>query len=428
MVMVLSGAVLFAQTEKSLADKLSLSLEFNASILSVKNDGENVVADSFTDAGFNEDETKIGLAYEDELWGAGASLKFGNENLRFLDGEIGETIGYDFPLALDELYGWIRPFGSRFKFTGGFFENTDGVADYTDDIDHFSMGVFSPGKVDAPYTEPEELTNAALVNGLLSEAAFGPITLQFLLAPNYSEESASDFFEEFVPSISDPSEVRFFRYGGRVIADLGVGTFAALFKTSQRPIALEEKLLGGSLEGTKNTYTTFGGYFDLTAVEGLGVSLGYTGFLPANNGSETDNVLYSGIDLRVAWTGIEGFSISTHNNLSFAKGAEKGWFGLTGEDASFFSLYNALGATKELTDKFSLNAEVSNLFSKIKTQTMPPDYDEIKYNTLGVGAKFIVTVGEYAEFNVGARVDFEKTTGSETTTTFSVPVGIVISF
>jgi hypothetical protein len=436
MAMVLSGAVLFAQTEESLADKLSFSLEFEASILSVESDGENVVVDSFTDAGFNEDETKIGLAYEDELWGASVSLKFGNENLRFLNGEVGEMFA-DFPLALDELYGWVRPFGSRFKFTGGIFENTDGVADYTDDIDHFSMGVFMAGEGGDPYAEPEETTNAALVSGLLSEAVFGPITLQFLLAPNYSKESASDLASGLLTQMSGQSvtvdaDARFFRYGGRVIADLGVGTIAALFKTFQWPITIVNAVEGASYPGTKMNWVTFGGYFDLTAVEGLGVSLGYTGILPTLNASDVDNVLYSGIDLRAAWTGIEGFSISTHNNLSFAKGSEKDWSGaLLGKDASFISLYNAVGATKELTEKFSVNAEVSNLFSKTKIGSAPA-VSEVTYNTLGVGGKFIVTVGEHAEFNAGLRVDFEKATAtgadSETMTTFSVPVGIVISF
>jgi hypothetical protein len=426
---LLPGAVLCAQEEKSFADKLSFSLEFEASVLSANTEG---VVDSFTDAGFNEDETKIGLAYEDELWGASAALKFGNENLRFLSGEIGDMFS-DFPLKIDELYAWVRPFGSRFKFTAGIFENTDGLADYTDDIDDFDMGVFFFGEDGEPFAEPTEMTNAALVSGLLSEAVFGPVTLQFLLAPNYSKETATLFASDMLEQMGGApisSEARFFRLGGRVIADLGVGTFSALFKTFQWPTAVEngvaqvlDPTFPGYL-GTKNTYNTFGFYFDLTMIENLGLSLGYTGFLPVNDGPDVDNILYSGIDLRAAWTGIEGLSLSTHNNITFAKGKDKDWFLLLGsDDASFFTMYNAVGGTKELNERFSVNAELSNLF--VKT-----DYglSETKYNTLGIGAKFIANVGEHAEFNVGARVDIEKTTGSDTVTTFSIPVGIVISF
>jgi hypothetical protein len=423
---ILPGAVLFAQAEKPLADKLAFSLEFEASILSVNNDG---VVDSFTDAGFNEDETKIGLAYEDELWGASAALKFGNENLRFLDSETADFLG-DFPLGLDELYGWVRPFGSRFKFTAGIFENTDGLADYTDDIDNFDMGIFLVGENGDPFTEPMQYSIAALVSGLLSEAVFGPVTLQFLLAPNYSRESASVIGSDLIDKMGGSaisSEARFFRYGGRVIADLGVGTVSALFKTFQWPTAVENgaaALYGlPAYSGTKNIYNTFGFYFDLTMVEGLGLSLGYTGFLPVSDAAGVDNVLHSGIDLRAAWTGIEGLSLSTHNNISFAKGKDKDWFLLPSDDASFLTLYNAIGGTKELTERFSVNAELSNLFSKTDLGA-----GETKYNTFGIGGKFIANVGDNAEFNIGARVDFEKATGSDTATTFSIPVDIVISF
>jgi hypothetical protein len=61
--------------------------------------------------------------------------------------------------------------------------------------------------------------------------------------------------------------------------------------------------------------------------------------------------------------GIEGLSLSTHHNITFARGAEKGW--MLGKDASFLNLYNAIGATKELTEKFSVNAEIKNVFPKI---------------------------------------------------------------
>jgi hypothetical protein len=166
-------------------------------------------------------------------------------------------------------------------------------------------------------------------------------------------------------------------------------------------------------------------------VKNLGVSLGYTGFLPLNDAADVDNVLYSGLDLRVAWTGIEGLSLSTHNNISFAQGAEKDWMGILGKDASFLTLYNAIGATKEISEKFSVNAEISNTFSK----TDNSDNGKIEYNSLGIAAKFIAKVGEHAEFNAGLRVDVEKNVldGSygdedESVTTFSIPVGIIVTF
>jgi hypothetical protein len=437
MTVILLGSSLFAQEESpSPADKVSFSLEFNASVLSIDSEG---VVDSMTDSGFNEDETKIGLAYEDELWGGSASLKFGNENLRFLDGEIGEMFA-DFPLALDELYGWVKPFGPNFKFTGGIFENKDGVADYTDDIDDFAMGVFFVGEDGEPFAEPEAVSNTALTNGFLSEAVFGPVTLQFLLAPNYSKESASDLASGLLTALSESqggsavtidAESRFLRYGGRVIADLGVGTLAVLYKVFQWPVAIVNAVEQAAYPGSTMTWNTFGAYFDLTAVENLGVSLGYTGVLPFSDASDVDNILYSGVDLRAAWTGIEGLSLSTHNNISFAQGAEKDWSGTLGKDASFFTLYNAIGATKELTEKFSVNAVVSNVFST----TDYGDSGDLKFENLVVGAKLITKITEHAEFDVGLNVDFSNTVLSggfgdddENLIVFSVPVGIKVNF
>jgi hypothetical protein len=425
---ILAGAPLFAQTEGGIADKLSFDFEFGASVLSVDSEG---VVDSLTDAGFNEDETKIGVGYEDELWGASLSFKFGLEHLKHISGWTDEKAGGAFPLALDELYGWVKPFGGPFKFTGGIFENTDGTADYTGDIDEYSMGVFAAGG-DEGFLEPEaEFTGPALVNGFLTEAAFGPITIQFLLAPNYSKESASIFLEEELgQSPPGPVDERLFRLGGRVIADAGAGTVSALFKTFQQPAPILNELEGSNpgYPGAKVNWTTFGAYFELTAVENLGVSLGYTGFLPSNDESGVDNVLYSGIDLRAAWTGIEGLSLSTHNNISFAKGAENDWMGVLGKDSSFLTLYNAAGATKELNEKFSVNAGVSNLLSI----TDQGGAGKSKYDKLGLSAKFIVKVTEHAEFNIGARVDIAKTAPiggeDETVTTFSIPAGIIISF
>ncbi|MDR0399553.1 MAG: hypothetical protein LBH51_01245 [Treponema sp.] len=404
---------------------ISLSLEFNASILSIDSEG---VVDSMTDVGFNEDETSIDLSYEDDSWGVVSSLAFGNENLRFMNGGIESILGMKgigdislidgFPLSLSELYGWVKPFGDIVKFTGGVFENTDGIADYTDDIDDFQMGVFFSD-------EPEEITNTALVNGLLTDLVFGPVTLQFLLAPNYSKETATDLISEAVPNVDVPA--RLFRLGGRAIVDVGVGTLAAMFKTFQLPAI---SLLGADPSATKENYNTFGAYFDFTAVENLGLSLGYTGFLPTTDAEDAESVLYSGIDLRATWTGIEGLSISTHNNITFAAGAEKDWMRQLGKDDTFLSLYNAIGATKELNDKFSVKAGVGNLL-----QIYDFGGDKFQTDGLGLSANLIVKVTDNAEFNVGARVDINNitTTGilgdtDETLTVFSIPVGIVVSF
>jgi hypothetical protein len=435
MAVVLLGAPLFGQTGESLADKVSFELEFNASVLSVDSEG---VVDSLTDAGFNEDGTKIGLSYEDELWGASAALKFGNESLRIFSSDFGD-MSQQFPLALDELYAWIKPFGEHFKFTVGIFENTDGVTDYTEDIDDFDMGVFIVGADGRMIEEPTEITGVGLKSGFLTEATFGLVTAQLLIAPNYSKESASrlvnDLFGLTAPNTIEAGE-RFFRIGGRVIADIdGVGTFSALFKSYQWPIEIYNGLYSMAIgqyytpvAGSYANNITFGAYADITAVENLGISLGYTGFMLTNDNSDYENILWNGIDLRATWTGIETLSVSTHNNISLANGVEKNWaLGFLGKDESFLHLYNSLGATKELTEDFSVSAQIGNVFSVIDRAGGKTEQD-----TFWVEPKFIAKVGEHAEFSAGLRLDVAMTTVSgsddETMTTFSIPVGIKVNF
>jgi hypothetical protein len=117
-----------------------------------------------------------------------------------------------------------------------------------------------------------------------------------------------------------------------------------------------------------------------------------------------------------------------YNSLYYT---EKDWSHVLGKDASFFTLYNAVGATKELTEKFSVNAEIANMFSK----TDDGDLGELKFDTFIVGAKLITKVTENVEFNAGLEVGFENTALSggfgdtdDNLTVFSVPVGITLSF
>jgi hypothetical protein len=364
-----------------------------------------------------------------------------------LSSEIGDLFAEP-ALSLDELYAWVKPFGPWVKFTAGVFENKDGIADYTDDIDEFGMGVFIFGEDGEAFSEPEgTYTSPSLANGFLTDLAAGPVTLQFLLASNYSGDSASALANGLIEDLMQvnpgiDTDERFFRLGGRLIIDAGVGTFAALFKTTQYPMAIinpmemGEFIAGGGnpadwipFIGSTVNWMTFGGYFDLTAVENLGMSLGYTGFLPLNDSGDVDSVLYSGVDLRATWTGIERLSLSTHNNISFAQGKEKDWMGvLADDDASFLTLYNASGATKELTEKFSVNVLLANIFSK----TAHDADNETTFNAFGADVTLIVHIAENVEFDIGVGLDIAKETATgadtETLTAFSVPVALKVSF
>jgi hypothetical protein len=432
----LTGA--FAQEEGAGA-KVSLTLDFGASAVSVNSDGD---VDSFTDSGFGEDnESTLGISYEGEFFGGVASLGFGPQTFRFFDGEMADGLQEKL-FSIDELYAWIKPFGEHFKFTGGIFENTDGVADYADDIDNYGMGVFFLGEDGGTFTEPTENTSAALVNGFLPEAAFGPVTLQLLFSPNFSESGANQFFDGYLESIGvgsvPPSDVdsRLFRIGGRVIADIGVGTVSALFKLNHWPMAawnMARNLAAmGAGEtppppygGTSVDNMTFGAYADITAVKDLGISLGYTGFVVASDESDVENILFNGVDLRATWTGIEGLSLSTQHNISFAKGSDKDWTGfLAGDDSSFITLYNAVGATVTLTEKFGVNVEIGNVFSK----TDRGGTGDVDSDNFWGQVKLISHVEENTEFTAGLRIEHATQNDVDDSTVFSVPIGITVSF
>jgi hypothetical protein len=384
-----------------------------------------------------------------------ASLGFGPQTYSHIGSEFAGMLGEKL-FSLDELYVWIKPFGSNFKFTGGLFENTDGIGDYTDDIDNFGMGIFVVAEhAGPPFGEPAAETDVTLANGFLAEAIFAPVTVQLLFGPNFSKKSGSQLLSTAFSSLVDANS-RYFHAGGRIIADIGVGTVSALFKTSYLPIsifnvnvqmainALNQMIqaAGGSAdtytwtpyEGTSMNALTFGGYADITAVENLGLSLGYTGYVMHSDANDIDNVLWNGIDLRAQYTGIPGLSISTHNNISFAKGAEKEWLGLLkGDGGSFFSLYNAVGLTKELTEKLSINAEIGNVYVKMNSERSPEmlalfGAGDVDYDNFWGQLKFIVSPAENAEFSVGLRFDGTKQDEEDLASVFSVPVGITVSF
>jgi hypothetical protein len=450
-VFAMTGILLSAQDG---GGKTSLTLDFSASAVSVNNDGD---VDSFTDAGFGEDnDSTLGFSYENEFFGGVASLGFGPQSFGHIDDEFAEMLG-DKLFSLDELYVWIKPFGPNFKFIGGLFENTDGIGDYTDDIDNFDMGIFLPGEGGEPFSGPGGTTGVALANGFLAEAVFAPVTVQLLFGPNFSKASGTDFFTTTFSDytgipVSIDADSRFFHIGGRISADIGAGTVSALFKDSAWPmnafdteqsmtIQMINAAAGGAptlswtpYEGSSINMMTFGAYGDITAVENLGVSLGYTGFIVHSDANDVDNVLWNGIDLRAQYTGIPGLSFSTHNNISFAKGAEKEWVGwMRGDDSSFFSLYNALGLTKELTEKFSVNAEIGNVYAKTSSERSPEmlalfGTGDVDHDTFWGQAKFIVSPVENAEFSAGLRFEGVKQDDEDLTTVFSIPIGITVSF
>jgi hypothetical protein len=425
---------------------LSVTLEFSASALEVENSGDETNVNSFADSAFEDSE--LSISYEGEKYGGVVTIGLPDANSHIFM----STDDLITSMSFSDLYGWIKPFGDILKFTAGVFKNTDGVADYTDDIDDFDVGVFILVDEELPFAEPMKYFNAALADGFLTDLYLGPATIQLLFGPNLAKNHmASEVFGGGALTVADIGDVAFgsslYRIGARGIVEVeNVGTFAVMFKTFQWPKALIEKAvlfdLGGEedkfnalypngLPGDFMNYHNFGAYADITAIENLGIMVGYTGYVFANSDSSVDSPLYSGVDLRAAWTGVEGLSLSTHNNVSFAAGSANEWDLLNniGEGNTFFNLYNAIGATKTLTEALSVNATVGNILSQIiaDAQENASTRDEF-----WAEAKLIASVTENAQFKAGLKLSIvnDEISGSDATTNtiFSIPVGVNVSF
>lgn len=433
-------------------DGFSVTLDFSASALEVEKSGDATNVDSFADSAFEDSE--LSFSYEGEKFGGVVTLGLPDANLHLIMSKDDLAAMLSFP----ELYGWIKPFGNAVKFTAGIFENTDGIADYTDDIDDFDVGVFILGEKGEPFTEPMKYFNAALVDGFLTDLYLGPMTIQLLFGPNIGKERmASKIFGDDVMLTADILGIEDFaisgpqyRIGARVFAEVEkVGTFTLMFKTFQWPKTVIEKVALFALEGKSDdfkeqhpngipgdfmNYHNFGAYVDFTAIENLGIMLGWTGYVFANSDPNVDSPFFHGIDLRATWTGVEGLSISTHNNVSFAMGAANEWnvSNNIGDGNSFLNLYNAVGATETLTDLLSINVQIGNILSKISADKQPTALTTRTRDEFWAEAKLIASVTENAQFKAGLKLALvnDDVTGAktQTTTTFSIPVGVSVNF
>jgi hypothetical protein len=402
------------------AEGFTATVDFTASLLKVRTDKTDAgtgdpVVDSLADGDFTDSE--ITLGYEGENYGAKMVLGFAENDPATLAPEIA--------LEWDEIYAWIQPL-PRLKFTAGLFDNKEGINFQDSDIDDCEMGVFfltSDGE-NNHLVDPtaENGTNSVyLSNGLLTGLTLGPVTMQLLLGVNVDPRT-------YYPGLTKDDPRFISTYGIRgILPTPGVGTFVAQYKLDQAPDSFD----GTTIETL--SLHTFGFYGDLTPAENLAVTVGYTGFSPVRSLSSVDNDLWSGIDLRAVFTGFDRLSLSTHNNISFAKGSTNGWY--LGSGISFLNLYDVVGGTYGVSDHLSLIANLGNLYTRLEAKDQSGAYR----NDFWCLVKGKYAVNENASFYAGLKLNlltsgFLGTDGSPvasskvTVTTFSIPVGITVSW
>ena len=181
-------------------------------------------------------------------------------------------------------------------------------------------------------------------------------------------------------------------------------------------------------DGAGRTAHTFGLYANILNVPGFGFGLGYSGYIRIfeandNTGPETitkTGPLFSGIDLRLQYKGIEKLTITFNNNISFAGvKRESGdnivigvlYSPLTNDTAQkWFALYNALGLDYMLSDKLTASFQIANRFGKITTETTPGGAGGFKTDRsrlqLGGGAYTAFQFNKYLLFQGGLAFRF----------------------
>jgi hypothetical protein len=155
------------------------------------------------------------------------------------------------------------------------------------------------------------------------------------------------------------------------------------------------------LRGTGSWQNLIGVYFGINAIENLGLSIGYTvNFTAFEKGREMDGTtektveyvspIYSGIDIKLSYSGIDKVGLTFNNNLSFsgAEGSEvkdpwdKHVVGLDedntsylGKDAkeSWFAWYARLGMSFSVSDNLSIGLALGNRLTITTTNNKEVD-------------------------------------------------------
>jgi hypothetical protein len=493
------------------ADGFSATVDIASSLFSVKsatagkadNPAEKADPVRTVDSlvkGADFDATEFAFAYGGGNWGATLGLGFKPGADPITDAAYKDTrIGSVF--EFNSVTGWVK-FGDTARVQAGKFSSRS-VNRRTADINDYTLGVFfpyfkegeglgttgvhalsiyQPGSyfhVSGTYGNdggPQRIEGDLLKNGLLASLYAGPATFDLLFAPNID-----------LKGVSADEKARSYLYGARAAAQIGdIAKITGTFK-QERATGTADRLavLSGkdelnkaaassspadavttasewldNLENTRKYNNTFGVFAEIDPVPEVGITVGYTGYLPVLDVSDTEwgqikgadakanhkSTLYSGIDLRVQYAASDALSVSTHDNVSFAKGKETSAF--LGTDEFYVSLYNALGATYRLSDTVKLVGEVENEYASYWHEhgVSSSDGDGKLYKEyFAAVAKTVYAVSPNASISGGLKFEYDASGASgagekhygaannelpaaNTSAVFSVPVGFTFAW
>jgi len=291
-----------------------------------------------------------------------------------------------------------------------------------------------------------------------------PLTFQIAADPGNNNMSAASFNYRKISGM--------FRVSGEKIANRI--TFDAIYKLrGGDPNDLDNYDPDGNPGGTLQPNGdgifshVFGLYANILAVPNFGFGLGYSGYLKVfeatldkTTGEATtkSGPLFSGIDLRLVYTGIKNTTITSHNNVSFANAgtssADAVSIGVWGQNLlpdyaqSWFALYNALGVNYRINSQLSASFQIANRLGIVTTTVTPSASDAYEYKRSYVkfagggycrfqfnrylllqgGIAFFWEHNSYSNTNPGAQAVAATRDAAGGTFDISIPIRMRISF
>ena len=234
-----------------------------------------------------------------------------------------------------------------------------------------------------------------------------------------------------------------------------------------------QKIIQPDGRGQTTHSITLAGQIDLLN-DTLGIQLAYTGMFRSyedkemyNTTIKTTGPLFSGIDLRFQYTGIEPFQFNFNNHVTFSSVGDTKFTGngvkstavrdfwdaeippLVDTSYGWLALYNALGVQYHLTEKMNLWFEAGNKFSALTT-TLGDAIRNDNFEIFGASLKAVYTFNPSISVEAGLafyyasytwKINDEKydsidnasggprlTTATKNETVFQVPLRLKIVF
>ena len=209
----------------------------------------------------------------------------------------------------------------------------------------------------------------------------------------------------------------------------------------------------------------FGVYANILNVPDFGIGFGYSGYLKVfedtlgTTGTTTKSgPLFSGIDLRLQYTGIKNAAVTLCNNVSFSNvrksSVDDVFIGVWGQDLppdnmqSWFALYNAIGINYRLSRQLIASFQVANRYGIVTTVVEPPagnaygykmsqlrlgggGYAAYQFNRnvlLQGGITFLYMNSAYSNSQTGAQIDPAKRDANGGTFGFAFPIRVRFLF